>query len=77
MKPLKEKAEELIEKANKVLGYYHYHISEETKELALLIVDEILEATKVRKAKLKPNTVYFYYEYSEYWQKVKKEIEKL
>jgi heterodisulfide reductase subunit B len=47
------------------------------KKCALIAVDEILEATKKQKAKLKPNHVEWYYYYSEYWQEVKEEIEKL
>ncbi len=39
-----EKAIELVEKANKILGYYHYHSCEETKDVSLMCVDNTIEA---------------------------------
>ena len=42
-----EKAIELVEKANKILGYYHYHSCEETKDVALMCVDNTIEALEL------------------------------
>jgi hypothetical protein len=82
----KEKAEELIMKYFKIIiGDAYRDIKLDSKDYryiaikqcALIAVNEILEATKKRKAKLKINNVEFYWEYSEYWQEVKNEIKKL
>jgi len=39
-----EKAIELVEKANKILGYSAYHSCEETKDVSLMCVDNTIEA---------------------------------
>ena len=75
----KEKAKELVDKFNKIPSEEPcFMISlNQSKNCALICVDEILEATKKRKPKIKPNTIDFYFEYSGYWLDVKQEIEKL
>jgi len=34
----------VFEKANRILGYYHYHSCEETKDVSLMCVDNTIEA---------------------------------
>jgi len=84
-KPPKEQAVELVNRHFLIIGgslhendlvYKGTKLYQEAILSSLLTVNKILEATKVKRAKLKPNHVYFYYEYSEYWQEVKNEIEK-
>ena len=43
-------------------------------QCAIIAVDEILEATKTRKIKIKPNTIDFVWAYDKDWQEVKKEL---
>lgn len=47
------------------------------KQCALICVDEILEATKIKQHTMSRSTIQFKWVYSEFWQKVKTEIEKL
>ena len=51
----------------------HENIIENAKQCALICVDEILEATKVRV----PTVAMAYWKYNSYWEQVKNEIEKL
>ena len=48
-----------------------------SKQCALICVDEIIEATKVKKYFQSRMTIDYKWIKSEYWQKVKQEIEKL
>ena len=79
----KEKAKELVDKYSKraedLCEYTEY---EYDKECALICVDEIIYTTKIKKYKANfiGNTLDakdYTFKYSEYWKKVKKEIEKL
>ena len=51
-----EKAIELVEKANRILGYYHYHSCEETKDVALMCVDKTKQ-NKIKQNKKKQNKI--------------------
>ena len=65
----KQKAKELFNKYYLLIDIKNY---ENTKNCALIAVDEILEATKIYSYPLGSSGIY-----SEYWLKVKYEIEKL
>ncbi len=43
----KEKAQELYLKANEIFGYHEYHISDDSKNICLLTINEVLNARKV------------------------------
>ncbi len=63
----KEKAERLVFKFRDIKDAYY--IDDMAKERALIAVDEIIEAVKIAQTSI--------YEYVEYWQEVRNEIEKL
>lgn len=67
----KEKAEHLV------FELFKYELTEQAKQYALICVNEILEATKVRSFKMKPNTVEQEWIYSKWWLEVKTEINNL
>jgi len=79
----KEKAEDLIKKfqqSNDIEGYNDVRDIHAAIRCALIAVDEILEATK-HEYQIRYESGEWSreigYEYSEYWQEVKQEIEKL
>ena len=68
-----DKAQYFKEKANKILGYVHYHESEETTDIALLVVNEcILEHCHESEHK-NPNAQD---RWIEFWLDVKKDLMK-
>jgi len=77
-----EKAEELYQKFYNNYGYYGMPADAiiHAKQCALIAVDEILEATK-HEYQIRFESGEWSreigYKYSEYWQEVKQEIEKL
>ena len=69
-----EKAIELLEKANRILGYYHYHSCEETKDVALMCVDNTIESSISQKdlREIERKGMMLSYNYSkEFWQGVR------
>jgi hypothetical protein len=85
MTPAKEKAEELFQKYYNNYGYYGIPVDaiKNSKQCALIAVDEILEVAKKTKSSqliLRCGDDIIQYSetfYSRYWTEVKKEIEKL
>jgi len=69
----KEKAKELVDKYKSIVCYDGY----QAKQCALICVDEIIEATKIKTYNWIPNTLEIGFKYSKYWQEVKQEINKL
>ena len=65
----KEKAEELVHKYNLLQTYIEDFSLEDAKHCALIAVDELLEMAKLYTDG--------YYEWPEYYEQVKQEIEKL
>lgn len=65
----KEKAEELVSKFTPFADTYHYGNLANAKQCALIAVDELKQSTKNGLGITKYS--------KEYWQEVKKEIEKL
>jgi len=65
----KEKATNLVEKFDSTLTYLESKVK--AKQLALIVIDEILEVIEFNKYDAK------YWEEEEYWNEVKQEIQSL